>query len=173
LVERIQNMTDLKYDQCFKLALLLTHNNSTSCQTKVYLEQEISGLVGKWEPLLWKKLASLASDKLVKFEDTVNYNDCCEDEFSLIETALPFLDKFTNLKILIMSGTAFHDEHLVQLAQKVPNLRSLTFEIDKEITNTGLEALTKMEKLEELLYDYGERCYSEEMGEFGDKFTTM
>jgi len=38
----------------------------------------------------------------------------------------------------------------VQLAQSVPNLRSLTFEFDGEITNTGMEALTRMEKIEEL-----------------------
>jgi len=161
----------LNYDQIFKLVLLLVNNNTASCCIHNCLEEV--NVIGKWEPLLWQKLALLASEKLFKFEDTTDYTTDFEDKFSLIETALPHLDKFTNLKILIMSGTAFHDEHLVQLAQKVPNLRSLTFELDGKITNIGISALAKLEKLEELLYRFNGEIYDcEEMSKLRNIFTT-
>jgi len=109
----------------------------------------------------------------VKFEDTVDYNTYCEDEFSLIETALPHLTKFSNLKILIMSGTVFHDKHLVQLAQRVPNLRSLTFEVDGNITNIGISALAGLEKLEEILFDFGNIYDDEKMCDYREGLATL
>jgi len=155
----------LNYEQSFKLALLLVNNNLTSCRTRNCPDLKES-IVGKWEPLLWKKLSSLAADKLAKYEDTTGYASYFEDKFSLVEIALPHLEKFTNLKCLKMSRTVFHDEHLVQLAQKVPNLRSLTFLIDGKISNIGINALARFEKLEELLFDFSGELY--ECGEIID-----
>jgi len=165
LVERILQKSCLDYDQYFKLALLLINNNSTFFYTEQILEDRTDCVFGEWEALLWQKLASLASEKLVKYTDNSVYPIYVEDAFSLIATVLPHLAKFSNLKVLDMSETFFHDYHLVQLAQSVPNLRSLTFKFNAEITNIGINALAKIEKLEEVLYFIRGGCY------FVDAFT--
>jgi len=172
LVARIHKKNYLGYDQSLKLALLLVNNNLTTCRTRVCNLRE-DCVVGKWEPLLWQKLASVASDNLTKYKDTTDYTTDFEDTFNLIEIALPFLDKFKNLQSLTMSQTSFHDEHLLQLVRSAPNLKRLFFQINGKISNIGLNALTRFKKLEELLYDFNGEIYDcEDMLELRDLFAT-
>jgi len=170
-VQKIQRETNcLDCDEYFQLALLLINNNSTSCRIIKCLEEGSS--VGHWETLLWQKLALLAPEKLVKIDHGTDYTSYFES-FSLIEVALPNLEKLKNLQVLDMSGTNFEDKHLVQLARISPSLKSLTIQSDGEITDIGLAALSGMEKLEEFLYGFnGDICDCEKMCQWQDEFAT-
>jgi len=155
-VERIQKEErSLGCAQGWKLALLLINSHSTSCRPLHVGSPED---VGKWQPLVWQKLSTLAADKLVKFEDDADYTSDF-DWFSHIDVALPHLARFKNLQVLSMSGTDFTDKHFEELPRKVPGLRSLTFQFNHDISFVGIEAMAELEKLEEIFYAFNfETC---------------
>jgi len=150
LVEAIQSKTKLKYEQSFKLALLLVNNSSTSCLIRNEVKE--GDPVGvKWQTILWEKLSSLASQTLLKFEDATDYTQCLKGSISHIDVALPHLAKFKNLQVLDMPKTIFKNKHLVEIAQSLPNLKCISFEIFEGISGITFEAMCRLEKLEAII----------------------
>jgi len=150
LVQQIFEKNQIRdFDLSFKQTLLLI-NNSISCIPSGHGWISHPDSLGEWHSLIWQKLAMVASEKLKEFMIPFNYIGC---KFSIIDIALPYLAKFRNLQILELNGTAFNDTHLVQLCQKVPSLRRLAFTlIPGEVTDVSVQALSQLEKLQDLLY---------------------
>jgi len=72
-----------------------------------------------------------------------------------------------------MPRTTIGDLHFVNLAQIVPNLKSFTFELNLEISDIAIQALSELEKLEELFYEFnGEIVDTLDMFEVQDSFTS-